>query len=146
MYYLSVYVKSFKELFLLSLRESVFLKSECKSTNYFSFPQIFSQKSWDFSTFLTLIKIFWSFSYHYTLFYTCIRLPARAHTRKRINNIVLIFQDRKEIRIQLEKYYPENISIKEEYYYTKKNIIEEKGETQKNILPIKKNIVPLHTF
>ena len=41
---------------------------------------------------------------------------------------------------------PENISIKEEYYYTKKNIIEEKGETQKNILPIKKNIVPLHTF
>ena len=90
----------------------------------------------------------------------------RAHTRKRINNIVLIFQDRKEIRIQLEKYYPENISIKEEYYYTKKNItirrrillyeeeyyntkkniIEEKGETQKNILPIKKNIVPLHTF
>ena len=27
-----------------------------------------------------------------------------------------------------------------------KNIIEEKGETQKNILPIKKNIVPLHTF
>ena len=70
----------------------------------------------------------------------------RAHARKRINNIVLIFQDRKEIRIQLEKYYPENISIKEEYYYTKKNIIEEKGETQKNILPIKKNIVPLHMF
>lgn len=76
--------------------------------------------------------------------YDC--LHVRAHTRKRINNIVLIFQDRKEIRIQLEKYYPENISIKEEYYYTKKNIIEEKGETQKNILPIKKNIVPLHTF
>ena len=76
--------------------------------------------------------------------YAC--LQVRAHTRKRINNIVLIFQDRKEIRIQLEKYYPENISIKEEYYYTKKNIIEEKGETQKNILPIKKNIVPLHTF
>lgn len=76
--------------------------------------------------------------------YAC--LHVRAHTRKRINNIVLIFQDRKEIRIQLEKYYPENISIKEEYYYTKKNIIEEKGETQKNILPIKKNIVPLHTF
>jgi len=43
----------------------------------------------------------------------------RAHTRKRINNIVLIFQDRKEIRIQLEKYYPENISIKEEYYRRK---------------------------
>lgn len=76
--------------------------------------------------------------------YAC--LHVRAHTLKRINNIVLIFQDRKEIRIQLEKYYPENISIKEEYYYTKKNIIEEKGETQKNILPIKKNIVPLHTF
>ena len=72
----------------------------------------------------------------------CGRTPASAL----INNIVLIFQDRKEIRIQLEKYYPENISIKEEYYYTKKNIIEEKGETQKNILPIKKNIVPLHTF
>ena len=74
----------------------------------------------------------------------CGRTPASALII--INNIVLIFQDRKEIRIQLEKYYPENISIKEEYYYTKKNIIEEKGETQKNILPIKKNIVPLHTF
>ena len=71
----------------------------------------------------------------------CGRTPASA-----LINIVLIFQDRKEIRIQLEKHYPENISIKEEYYYTKKNIIEEKGETQKNILPIKKNIVPLHTF
>ena len=41
--------------------------------------------------------------------YAC--LHVRAHARKRINNIVLIFQDRKEIRIQLEKYYPENISI-----------------------------------
>ena len=36
-----VYVKSFKELFLLLLRETVFLKSECKSTNYFPFHQIF---------------------------------------------------------------------------------------------------------
>ena len=71
----------------------------------------------------------------------CERTPASA-----LIIIVLIFQDRKEIKIQLEKYYPENISIKEEYYYTKKNIIEEKRETQKNILPIKKNIVPLHTF
>ncbi|EFB34472.1 hypothetical protein PREVCOP_06045 [Segatella copri DSM 18205] len=45
MYYLSVYVKSFKELFLSLLRESVFLKSECKSTNYFRNSQILSQKS-----------------------------------------------------------------------------------------------------
>ena len=69
----------------------------------------------------------------------------RAHTYKRINNIVLISQDRKS-QDSTNKYYPESISIKEEYYHTKKNIIEQKGETQKNILPIKKNIVPLHTF
>ena len=69
----------------------------------------------------------------------------RAHTYKRINNIVLISQDRKS-QDSTNKYYAESISIKEEYYYTKKNITTEKGETQKNILSIEKNIVPLHTF
>ena len=69
----------------------------------------------------------------------------RAHTYKRINNIVLISQDRKN-QDSTNKYYAESISIKEEYYYTKKNITTEKGETQKNILSIEKNIVPLHTF
>ena len=69
----------------------------------------------------------------------------RAHTYKRINNIVLISQNRKS-QDSTNKYYAESISIKEEYYYTKKNITTEKGETQKNILSIKKNIVPLHTF
>ena len=61
----------------------------------------------------------------------------RAHTYKRINNIVLIFQDRKS-QDSTNKYYAESISIKEEYYHTKKNIIEEKGETLKNILSIEK--------
>ena len=69
----------------------------------------------------------------------------RAHTYKRINNIVLISQDRKS-QDSTNKYYAESISIKEEYYYTKKNITTEKGETQKNILSIEKNIVPLHRF
>uniref|UniRef100_UPI004024E941 hypothetical protein n=1 Tax=Segatella hominis TaxID=2518605 RepID=UPI004024E941 len=49
----SVYVKSFKELFLLLLRESVFLKSECKSTNYFPFHQIFQEKSFKNAKILT---------------------------------------------------------------------------------------------
>ena len=39
LYYLSVYVKSFKELFLNLLVSGWFLKSECKSTNYFSNKQ-----------------------------------------------------------------------------------------------------------
>ena len=45
-----------------------------------------------------------------------------------------------------EKARIQPISIMRRVYLSKKNIIEEKGETQKNILPIKKNIVPLHTF
>ena len=65
--------------------------------------------------------------------------------------IVLIFQDwfRKEIRIdQLDAQgiFVDDTCIGSTRYLSKKNIIEEKGETQKNILPIKKNIVPLHTF
>ena len=85
MYYLSVYVKSFKELFLLLLRESVFLKSECKSTNYFSFHQIFSQKSWDFSAFFNTYKDFLEFflPLHFILYMhtpacMCGRTPASA--------------------------------------------------------------------
>lgn len=69
----------------------------------------------------------------------------RTLTSALIINIVLISQDRKS-QDSTNKYYAESISIKEEYYYTKKNIIAEIGETQKNILPIEKNIVPLHTF
>jgi len=53
LYYFSVYVKSFKELFLLLLRESVFLKSECKSTNYFPFHKIFREKSFKNISILT---------------------------------------------------------------------------------------------
>ena len=54
LYYLSVYVKSFKELFLLSLGRSVFLKSECKSTNYFSNAQEFRRKSLKINNYLTV--------------------------------------------------------------------------------------------
>ena len=54
LYYLSVYVKSFKELFLLSLGRSVFLKSECKSTNYFPNTQEFRQKSLKINSYLTV--------------------------------------------------------------------------------------------
>ena len=54
LYYLSVYVKSFKELFLLSLGRSVFLKSECKSTNYFPNTQEFRRKSLKINSYLTV--------------------------------------------------------------------------------------------
>ena len=54
LYYLSVYVKSFKELFLKLLKRSVFLKSECKSTNYFPNTQEFRQKSLKINSYLTV--------------------------------------------------------------------------------------------
>ena len=69
MYYLSVYVKSFKELFLYSLRESVFLKSECKSTTIFRNHQIFSRKSFDFNSVLTVRGYLWRFLELCTLLY-----------------------------------------------------------------------------
>ena len=47
-------MKSFKELFLLSLGRSVFLKSECKSTNYFSNTQEFRRKSLKINSYLTV--------------------------------------------------------------------------------------------
>ena len=40
------------------LRESVFLKSECKSTNYFSFHQIFGEKSFKNRHYLTVLNTF----------------------------------------------------------------------------------------
>ena len=58
LYYLSVYVKSFKELFLMSPRENAFLKSECKSTNNFPTHQIFQGKSSYFNSILTEQHIF----------------------------------------------------------------------------------------
>ena len=54
MYYLSVYVKSFKELFLSLLVRGVFLKSECKSTNYFPNTQEFQRKSLKINSYLTV--------------------------------------------------------------------------------------------
>ena len=54
LYYLSVYVKSFKELFLYLLGRSVFLKSECKSTNYFPNTQEFRRKSLKINSYLTV--------------------------------------------------------------------------------------------
>ena len=54
LYYLSVYVKSFKELFSYLLKRSVFLKSECKSTNYFPNTQEFRRKSLKINSYLTV--------------------------------------------------------------------------------------------
>ena len=54
LYYLSVYVKSFKELFSYLLVRGVFLKSECKSTNYFPNTQEFRRKSLKINSYLTL--------------------------------------------------------------------------------------------
>jgi len=44
LYYLSVYVKSFKELFLLSLRESVFSKASAKVLTIFQTTKYFQEK------------------------------------------------------------------------------------------------------
>ena len=54
LYYLSVYVKSFKELFSYLLVRGVFLKSECKSTNYFPNTQEFRRKSLKINSYLTV--------------------------------------------------------------------------------------------
>ena len=43
-----------KNSFLLSLKRSVFLKSECKSTNYFPNTQEFRQKSLEINSYLTI--------------------------------------------------------------------------------------------
>ena len=61
LYYLSVYVKSFKELFLNLLVSGWFLKSECKSTNYFSTHQTFQRKSYCFNTNLTVVSAIFHF-------------------------------------------------------------------------------------
>ena len=70
LYYLSVYVKSFKELFLNLLVSGWFLKSECKSTNYFSNKQEIPQKSLEINSYLTVQRrfrrIYTSFSLYYT--------------------------------------------------------------------------------
>ena len=52
---------------------SVFLKSECKSTDYFSNHQIFSGKSLKFNSILTIKGRFWCFLWGNTLFYTRMR-------------------------------------------------------------------------
>ena len=52
------------------LRESVFLKSECKSTNYFSNKQEIPQKSLEINSYLTVQgrfrRIYTSLSLYYT--------------------------------------------------------------------------------
>ena len=80
LYYLSVYVKSFKELFLHALSESEFLKSECKSTNYFENHQIFRGKSFKKNAFLTRIHILRRLGGQNSLYYTCTRLRGRGRT------------------------------------------------------------------
>ena len=54
------------------LRESAFLKSECKSTNYFRNYQIFREKSLEINSILTIILHFMKEKQHNSLVYTCI--------------------------------------------------------------------------
>ena len=70
LYYLSVYVKSFKELFLLLLVRGVFLKSECKSTNYFPNTQEFRRKSLKINRYLTIRMKKKRLSCLHSLYYT----------------------------------------------------------------------------
>jgi hypothetical protein len=51
---------------------------------------------------------------------------------------IAYFIARKEIRIQLEKHYPENISIKEEYYYTKRILSKKREKLRKTFCQLKK--------
>ena len=64
------------------LARSVFLKSECKSTNYFPFHQIFQGKSFKKAVILTRIHISGRLRWQNSLYYTCTRLRwrGRAHT------------------------------------------------------------------
>ena len=70
LYYLSVYVKSFKELFLNLLVSGWFLKSECKSTNYFSNKQEIPQKSLEINSYLTVQRRFRRIYTSLSLYYT----------------------------------------------------------------------------
>ena len=62
------------------LARSVFLKSECKSTNYFPFHQIFRGKSFKKAVFLTRIHILRRSRGQNSLYYTCTRLRGRGRT------------------------------------------------------------------
>ena len=70
LYYLSVYVKSFKELFLNLLVSGWFLKSECKSTNYFSNEQEILRKSLEINSYLTVQRRFRRIYTSLSLYYT----------------------------------------------------------------------------
>ena len=70
LYYLSVYVKSFKELFLNLLMSGWFLKSECKSTNYFSNKQEILRKSLEINSYLTIQRRFRRIYTSLSLYYT----------------------------------------------------------------------------
>ena len=56
--------------FLLSLGRSVFLKSECKSTNYFPNTQEFRRKSFEINSYLTIQRRFRRISTSLSLYYT----------------------------------------------------------------------------
>ena len=62
------------------LARSVFLKSECKSTNYFPFHQIFREKSFKKVVILTRIHISRRSRGQNSLYYTCTRLRGRGRT------------------------------------------------------------------
>ena len=82
LYYLSVYVKSFKELFLNLLVSGWFLKSECKSTNYFSNKQEILRKSLKINSYLTVQRRFRSLSTSFSLYYTREAHAARVHPHR----------------------------------------------------------------
>ena len=66
-----------------------FLKSECKSTNYFSFHQIFSQKSCFFSRFFNIYKDFTQeILAAYIIIYMRLPVHTLRHIRKRKYNKV----------------------------------------------------------
>ena len=72
--------KIFQRTLSLLLARSVFLKSECKSTNYFPFHQIFRGKSFKKVMILTRIHILRRSRGQNSLYYTCTRLRGRGRT------------------------------------------------------------------
>ena len=72
--------KIFQRTLSLLLARSVFLKSECKSTNYFPFHQIFRGKSFKKVAILTRIHILRRSRGQNSLYYTCTRLRGRGRT------------------------------------------------------------------
>ena len=79
------------------LARSVFLKSECKSTNYFPFHQIFREKSFKKVMILTSVHTSRQSRGQNSLYYTCTRLRGRGRT----HTSALIYAYYNKIQIRL---------------------------------------------